>query len=227
MPMQPSRSIARGVAVLVTLGCAVAAAAIIWTLTDGLTLFTSESWRRVSVEEVPAPVPVVELQNDAGDVVRMDQLCGPRVVVVDFVYTHCPTVCKALGASSSELARRLASTPGPENAVVVSLSFDPKRDTPERLRAFKRSMEPAPTAWRLARPTSAEGMKQLLDAFGVVVIPDGMGGYDHNAAFHVVDRQCRLVRILDADAVDRVEAAVRQLMGRPDPSTGRPSQPLS
>jgi protein SCO1 len=215
MPTKPSRGATWSIAALSTVGCALAAGAVIWKLTAGLKLFTSESWRRSAVEAVPRPVPAVELQNDAGELVRLDQLCGRRVVVVDFVYTQCPTVCKALGVSSSQLARRFTSTPGLEDAVVVSVSFDPQRDTPERLRAFKRSMEPVPTAWRLARPVSADGQKQLLSAFGVVVIPDGMGGYDHNAAFHVVDRQCRLVRVLDADGLDGVEATVRRLVSPP------------
>lgn len=210
--MKPSRSLTQLGAVLVTIGCAMAAGAVIWKLTEGLTVFTSESWRRAAVEAAPRAVPVVELQNDAGGLVRTDALCGSRVMVIDFVYTHCPTICKALGASSSQLARRFASTAGLEDAVVVSVSFDPHRDTPERLRSFKRSLEPAPTNWRLARPTSPEAMQRLLEAFGVVVIPDGMGGYDHNAAFHVVDQQCRLVRILDADSLDRVEATVRGLV---------------
>jgi protein SCO1/2 len=214
--MKPSGSVATLCVALATVGCAVAAAGIIWKLTAGLTLFTSESWRRAAVAAAPSPVPIIDLQDDAGDPLRMNMLCRGRVMVIDFVYTQCPTICKALGANSSQLARRFASTAGLEDVMVVSVSFDPERDTPDRLRAFKRAMEAAPTAWRLARPLDREAGRRLLEAFGVVVIPDGMGGYDHNAALHVVDQQCRLAQILDADSLGGAEAAVRRVAGRKD-----------
>ena len=46
---------------------------------------------------------------------------------------------------------------------------------------------------------SAEELDAMLATFGVVVIPDGSGEFQHNGAIHVVDRQGRLVRILDYD----------------------------
>ena len=39
--------------------------------------------------------------------------------------------------------------------------------------------------------------QQLLDVFQVVVVPDGRGDFEHNAALLVVDAQGRLVRIFD------------------------------
>lgn len=197
-------------AVLATVGCVAAGAVIVSWLTAGLSAFTAESWRRAAIEASPRPVPVVQLQDESGRLLSLDSLCG-RVMVIDFVYTRCPTVCKALGVSSSQLARRLSGIEGLEDVVVMSVSFDPDRDTPDRLEEFKRAMEPSPTSWRLARPVSSEGRRRLLEVFGVVVIPDGTGGYDHNAALHVVDSRCRLVRVLDADAVGEAAAVARRL----------------
>lgn len=42
-------------------------------------------------------------------------------------------------------------------------------------------------------------LKRLLDAFGIVVIPDGLGGFEHNAALHLLGRDGRLVLIGDID----------------------------
>jgi protein SCO1 len=50
----------------------------------------------------------------------------------------------------------------------------------------------------------------LLKAFGVTVIPDGAGGFVHNAALHVVDRQGRLIAIFDIGEELQVFAAVRR-----------------
>ena len=48
----------------------------------------------------------------------------------------------------------------------------------------------------------AADLAAWLRTFGIVVIPDGYGGYEHNAALHLVDERGRLVRILDLGATD-------------------------
>jgi protein SCO1/2 len=51
--------------------------------------------------------------------------------------------------------------------------------------------------WTLGRPQHAGELARWLQAFGVVVIPDPLGGYAHNAALHVVGPDRKLVAILD------------------------------
>jgi protein SCO1 len=179
-----------------------------WQLTAGISSFTSESWRRASVVARPRAVPSVVVEDESGTRFALNRLCG-KVAVVDFIYTRCPTICKGLGSTSSQLAKRFRAQG--LDATVLSISFDPDNDTPERLRAFKHSTESTASAWQLARPLGSDARQQLLATFGVVSIPDGFGGFDHNAALHIVDRQCRLVRILDTDDVAGAEAVVRAL----------------
>ena len=52
---------------------------------------------------------------------------------------------------------------------------------------------------------------QILRSFGIVVIPDGRGDFQHNAAVHVVNGDGRLARVLDlsADPADIARAAAR------------------
>ena len=54
--------------------------------------------------------------------------------------------------------------------------------------------------WRVARLSDDAAIATLLDAFGVIAIPDGRGGYEHNAAIHLIDRNGRLVRISNIEA---------------------------
>ena len=49
-------------------------------------------------------------------------------------------------------------------------------------------------------------LRGLLDAFGVVVLPDGAGGFVHNAAIYLVDATGRLAHVYDADAAERAIA---------------------
>lgn len=185
-------------------------ATIVSRLTAGMTSFTSESWRRASIAAEPRPVPAIRLQDDDGLPFVLTDHCG-KVMVIDFIYTRCTTLCGGLGAASARLARRLDDLQVRGDSVVLSLSFDPAHDTPLQLRAFKRAMEREPSSWRLARPAGDEARRDLFEAFGVVAIPDGAGGFDHNAALHVVDRDCRFVRVLDSDDVEGAASLVRRL----------------
>lgn len=183
----------------------------LWLLTRGFTSFTSESWRRAVVVDSPRPLPDVRLQGAEGQTFPLHSLCG-QVLVVNFIYTQCATVCKAASAESAQVAARLRDAINVGKAAVLSISFDPLRDTPPHLARFKQAMESTPTPWQVVRPLTQEDLYPLLDTLGVVVIPDGMGGFDHNAGLHVVDRSCRLRRILDLGDIDQAEREVRRLL---------------
>ena len=58
--------------------------------------------------------------------------------------------------------------------------------------------------WQFASVPDARELQDLLRAAGIVVIADGLGGYVHNAALHVVAPDARLVRIRDLGEVDQV-----------------------
>jgi protein SCO1/2 len=86
----------------------------------------------------PASAKVVlrgePLLDQTGKRVRLaDDVIAGRIAVVNFVYTTCTTACPVLSATFSQLQQRLAPALGKE-VVFVSISVDPLRDTPERLR---------------------------------------------------------------------------------------------
>jgi len=53
--------------------------------------------------------------------------------------------------------------------------------------------------WRIARVRSKADLAPLLAAFGVVVIADGLGGFEHNAAIHLLGRDGKLAEISDIE----------------------------
>ena len=120
------------------------------------------------------------------------ELAG-RVLLVDFIYTGCPTYCVALGSVYARLQERLAPEIAAGTVRLLSVSFDPGRDGPAELAAYRARFSRDAAGWDLARPARAEELARSLAAFGVVVIPDGMGGYAHNAAVHVVGPDRRLL----------------------------------
>lgn len=81
-------------------------------------------------------IPDVQLLTQDGETVGLlDDVIGHKIVVIDFVYTTCTTVCPVLSAILGQLQGRLGDRLGVE-VVIISLTVDPLRDTPQRLKAY-------------------------------------------------------------------------------------------
>jgi protein SCO1 len=192
---------------IAALAVASAFSAALWEGTDGLRAFTTEGARRLSVIELPRPVPAVRLIDMRGRELTLTDAIG-RVVVVEFIYTTCPTICVALGESFAKLRDQIQMAGLANGVRLISISFD-LRDSPEALRDYAQMHSADGDLWITARPENEQALSALLKTFGVTVIPDGADGFVHNAALHVVDRQGRLVAIFDIGEEAQVLAAIR------------------
>lgn len=187
------------VTVLLLIGAVVAASAC----TMGFRVWTSESARRLSIRETPQIVQATVVTLTDGQPIVLDKWLATqrRVTIVSFIYTRCNTLCSVLGNEFQQLQAQIIQRHLQDRVQLLSISFDPKGDTSDRLRQYASSMGANPAIWQFARVESPDELQQLLRAFGIVVIPDRQGGYVHNAALHLVNPQARLVDIEDLDAV--------------------------
>lgn len=191
------------------LAAAGAISALAWA-TDGFRAFTTEAARRLAVAKRAPAVPSVHVETMDGAQITIPPADG-RAAVVEFIYTSCPTVCQAAGEALARLRTRLEDDGTSRRVLMVSLSFDPWTDTPALLADWAHRHGADGRVWTVARPSPAD-LPALLDAYGVQVIPDGAGGWVHNAALHVIDPDGRLRAILDVDEVHGAEAALRALL---------------
>lgn len=174
----------------------------LWRATDGFAAFTTETARRLAITSTPLPVPAVEILGSDGRAARLS--VPGRPLLVEFVYTSCPTICAALGQEFLQIQRALSRQGLADRVHLVSLSFDLARDTPAMLAAYAKHHGADPAAWTVAGPRSDGDLARLLDIFGVTVVPDGEGGFVHNAAIHYVGADGRLSRIFDLGEVDAI-----------------------
>lgn len=90
---------------------------------------------------VPAPgdqVPDFKLRNQDGRTISLDQFHGKELLIT-FIYTRCPlpNFCPLVTRNFADINRQLASDPALYNKThLLSISFDPENDTPQRLRAY-------------------------------------------------------------------------------------------
>jgi cytochrome c peroxidase len=94
-------------------------------------------------------------------------LTGPRLAIVAFVYTTCVenAGCPLSMAVLHELDRTIAADPALAGAVrLVTISFDPERDTPAQLARVRRLHHPA-SDWRFATARSEDAVAPVLADF--------------------------------------------------------------
>lgn len=182
------------------LSCAVLAiggyASAAW-LTHDFQAWTAEGARRLDVALSPVAAPPVLVEGPATPAQPLPRVLGDgqSVTIVDFVYTRCETVCLSLGSTFQQMQAALRADPA-ANVRLLSVSLDP-RDSSADLRAYAGRMGADAKHWRFVRGVDPRQTQALLSAFLVVVVPDGRGDFEHNAALLVVDQQGRLVRIFD------------------------------
>jgi protein SCO1/2 len=186
--------------------------ALAHTATDGFQAFTLESARRLHALTAQAALPELALDLADGRRARLSEMPG-QVLLVDFIYTNCPTYCAALGSVYAQIGRRLEDEIATGKVRLVSISFDPARDGPAELIAYHTRYGGNANGWDLGRPAQAADLERWLNAFGVVVIPDGLGGYTHNAAVHVVGPDRRLAAIHGLEDLDAVVTTARRMAG--------------
>jgi protein SCO1 len=187
-----------------------------WALTDGGRAFTTESARRLSIEQTPRAVPVTSWSGEGAGAER-NVLAGLGPVrIVDFVYTGCPSVCQTLGSTYGQLTRELAEEIARGEVALLSVGFDLEHDTVQALDDY-RARHAAGAGWRALAPRGPDDLRALVDTFGVTVLADGAGGYVHNAALSVVDARGRLVAVFDVQDVKAVAERARRLSSRGAP----------
>lgn len=88
------------------------------------------------VEATQVKLLDLELLDRYGKPVRFQsEAVADRIVVIDFVYTTCTTICPILSAVMAQVQDQLGARLG-KQVRPISISIDPSRDTPERLNDY-------------------------------------------------------------------------------------------
>ena len=86
----------------------------------------------------------MELVDQDGKTVRLRELLsGDKAIVADFIFTTCTTVCPVLSGILSRMQDRIGDHLG-KDVLLVSISIDPVRDTPAKLKAYAKRWKARP-----------------------------------------------------------------------------------
>ena len=145
--------------------------------------------------------------DKSGKALRLHQLFGDKLVVMGFIYTHCPDVngCPLASFVMKQLQMRLLETAELKDQVrLISLSFDPILDTPEAMRDYSMHFRRKGFDWRFLTTASEENLLPILDGYGqyrsMFYNEDGSysGTMSHILRVYLVDRDHRIRNIYSA-----------------------------
>jgi cytochrome oxidase Cu insertion factor (SCO1/SenC/PrrC family) len=187
----------------------------------------------------PAPgtytLPVIKpaadgaLLDSAGKPVRLAELTRGRITVMSFIYTRCAAAkaCPYATGVLMQLHRESANDAALAKALrLVSMSFDPANDTPERMAAYSMLAAGRTNAasWHFVTTKSEAELAPILAAYGQAVDKkanpsDPTGPLNHTLRVFLVDAKGNIRNIYSSGTLDPrlVLADARTLMMADNP----------
>jgi protein SCO1 len=175
-----------------------------------------------SVASVGKEVPHFTLINQDGNKVTPKDFRG-KALAITFIYAQCPLpeYCIKMSTNFSDLANILMADPEKKERIrLLSISFDPANDTPEKLRSYGlgylgKDAKPDFTVWQLAVGEDAE-VRKIADFFGLryEVDPTDETQINHSLRTAVITPEGKLSKIISgndwtpADLLKDLEAAL-------------------
>ena len=141
----------------------------------------------------PAVAPDFSLRDQSGRIVRLSAERG-KVVMITFLYTHCPDLCPLTAANINAALGRLGSRR--KGVVALAVTVDPKGDTKPAVRAYVRSHRlPAEFHYLTGSKTALERIWRL---YNVTPVRPGGPDPDHTLYVLLLDRSGKSRVLFDA-----------------------------
>lgn len=134
------------------------------------------------------------LVDQAGSTVQFPEQFSGNVLLVGYVYTHCPDICPVITYNMRDIQEAL---PEEDDFMLVSISFDPERDTPEVLKEYAANYRIDQQNWRFLTGET-ETIDRVLEKLEIKTLKtptqftdDGTSQYfiDHSDKVSLVDKK--------------------------------------
>jgi protein SCO1 len=167
---------------------------------------------------VIGPSPPFTLTSQEGKPVSLASFRG-KVVAVAFIYTHCPDICPLLTQKMAKVQDELGAAFGPKIAF-LSITIDPKRDTPAVLKGYAEAFGANPGGWWFLTG-KPQTIRDLTRRYGVFVDEKAGGEITHTLLTTIIDAQ-GMMRVQYIGWRFNPEEFRRDLMSLlPDPDAAR------
>lgn len=158
----------------------------------------------LSLLSCEGPEVIHNLSNDTFQLVNQDSsaITFPKdyegtVLVVGFIYTHCPDICSIITAKLKNIKSRLNNT---SDVHVAAITFDPVRDTPSVLKGYMQKFKLDSSGFSMLTGDSLtiDSLLQNMDVEAEIAESSSMNhehdGYviNHTNRISIMDKQGRV-----------------------------------
>ncbi len=154
--------------------------------------------------QIGKPVPDFSLTNQDGKRISIKDFKG-KPLAITFIYAKCPLpeFCIKMSTNFSDVANQLMADPQRKDKFrLLSISFDPANDTPEKLRSYGlgylgKDAKPDFSVWQLAVGKDEE-VRKIADFFGLryEIDPNDKTQFNHSLRTAVIGSDGNVRKIL-------------------------------
>lgn len=174
--------------------------------------------------QVGNEIPDFELTDQDGKRFSLNDYRG-KALAITFIYSECPLpdYCIKMSTNFSDLANRLKDNKELRDKIrLLSISFDPARDTPEKLKSYGvgylgKDAKPDFAVWQLAVGSDKE-VRSVADFFGLhyEVDPNDKAQFTHSLRTIVVSPEGRITKTFTGNewTQDELLAELQRSMGQ-------------
>lgn len=150
------------------------------------------------------------LTRETGATLSSDDLKS-SVWLTAFTFTRCPSSCPRISTTLKGLQDQLAGS----TVKIVSISVDPKHDTPDLLKTYGAKFGADPAKWWFLTGNETEIYNLIQKSFLLSVAPStpeqqklGAEEVAHSDRIALVDKDLKLVRFFDSNSPDELKQLV-------------------
>jgi protein SCO1 len=133
-----------------------------------------------------------------------------KIVVADFFFTHCPTVCPKMTKNLKTVQASFLNDPG---ILIQSFTVDPERDNVDRLANYASQFSIGGDQWSLLTGDKKEIYRLARKSF-LVTATDGDGGpedFIHSDKLVLIDAQKRIRGFYDGTSVSETRQLIKDI----------------
>ena len=164
-----------------------------------------------TTEFTPYPAANFTLTDQDGRPFSLSSAHG-KIVLLDFIFTRCPGPCPLLSLKFSRLQKTLGERLG-KDVLLISISIDPRHDTPEVLKDYAKRYEANLAGWKFLTGSTRD-IILTATAFGAEYKANEEGIIDHRLITCVINRDGLVVKEFTGPnhTVEELGAAVEELL---------------
>lgn len=132
-----------------------------------------------------------ELINQHDTYVTFPGEFAGNVLIVGYVYTNCPDICPVITYNMRDLQRAFADE---ENFSLVSISFDPERDTPDILFEYAEGYNLNQSNWHLLTGEK-NNVDSVLEKLGIATVKTPTRFTGDNTPIYFIDHTDKVTLI--------------------------------